>query len=179
MISFVSLCARVRPRALARLLCSQTHPHTHEKSGTKYGRSQEGEICLPWQILGFFFSSFLFIFKNCDLLMYENVVLVADFVGFCFFCFLGWFHCEERVGGGGGGGSWSCLHFSAISVVHFCRRFGFQKLCNTKEKKYLEFCAYLVADFCCCCFLFFFFCRRLLPPDRQTDRREEEVVVVA
>jgi hypothetical protein len=79
---------------------------------------------------------------------------------------------------GGGGGSWSCLHFSAFSVVHFCRRFGFQKLCKTKERKCLEFCAYLVADFCCCCCCFsssssvvvFFL---------KTDRREEEVVVVA
>lgn len=80
---------------------------------------------------------------------------------------------------GGGGGSWSCLHFSAFSVVRFCRRFGFQKLCKTKERKCLDFCAYFVEDFCCCCFsssssVVVFF----LQTDRQTDRREEEEVVV-
>ncbi len=109
--------------------------------------------------------------------MYENVVVVADFVGFCFFCFcfLGWFHCEERVGGGG---SWSCLHFSAFSVVHFCLRFGFQKLCKTKERESgWSFVLTWLQIFVVVVFLLLL--ASSSSSSRQTDRREEEVVVVA
>ncbi len=75
----------MRPRALARLLCSQTHPHTREirnKVRTVAGRRDLSSLADSW----IFFLLF-FIFKNCVLLMYENVVLVPDLVGFCFFVF--------------------------------------------------------------------------------------------
>ncbi len=82
------VCVLVRAcassRACASLVFANPPAHTREignKIRTVAGRRDLSSLADSW----IFFSLVFFIFENCVLLMYENVVVVADFVGFCFF----------------------------------------------------------------------------------------------
>ncbi len=170
MISFVSLCARVRPRPLARLLCSQTHPHTRQIRNKYPDGCRKARSVFLGRFLDFF-SSFFHFWKLCFVDVWE-CSCCCRFRGLLFFLFL-FFGLVSLRGESGRRRKLELSAFFCIFSSAFLPPVWFSEtLQNEGKRKWLEFCAYLAANFCCCCFsssscVVVFF----LQTDRQTRRR--------